>query len=117
MTEAEAESFTASNFVVGYAGKEYRLLSWASKTSKGLANINIGMPFAEMRKYLWQLLQTDFSLLDRTERRIQGYWTLDKLLSIAKTSKTTDITLWTLSIYDEANAKLLVRFLTYLSSL
>jgi len=117
MTEAEAKSFTHSNFVVGYAGKEHPLLSWAFKMSKGLTNINIGMPPAEMRKYLWQLLQTDFSLLDREERRAQGYWTLSKFRAIAETSKTTEITLWTLSIYDEANAKLLVRFLTYLSSL
>lgn len=117
MTTDEQKSFLATNFVVGYVGKDIRLSSWANKQGKGLTNINIDMNPSEMRQYLWLLVQTDFSMLDREERRAQGYYTLQQLQLIAETSKSQDITIWTLSNYDQANAELLVRFMKYLASL
>lgn len=117
MTADEQKIFEASNFVVGYAGKDYKLSSWADKKRKGLTNINIDMNPADLRQYLWTLVQTDFSSLDRKERRAFGYYTLQQFEAIAETSKNKNITFWCLSSYDRPNAELLVRFINYLASL
>jgi len=117
MTTDEQKSFEATNFVVGYAGKDIRLSSWADKQGKGLNNINIDMKPAELRQYLWTLVQTDFSSIsDRKEKIASGYYTFRQLESIAKTSKTQNITFWILSSYDRPNAELLVRFINYLAN-
>ncbi|MEG4286401.1 hypothetical protein QUB68_25040 [Microcoleus sp. A006_D1] len=117
MTTDEQESFKATNFVVGYAGKDIKLSSWADKQGKGLNNINIDMKPAELRQYLWTLVQTDFATItDRKLRIAQGYYTLQQFKTIAETSKTQDITFWVLSGYDQPNAELLVRFVNYLAS-
>jgi len=118
MTTDEQKSFLATNFVVGYAGKDIKLSSWADKQGKGLNNINIDMNPAELRQYLWMLVQTDFaSISDRKVKIASGYYTLQQFKSIADTSKTQNITFWILSSYDRPNAELLVRFITYLASL
>ncbi|WP_293134822.1 hypothetical protein [Microcoleus sp. bin38.metabat.b11b12b14.051] len=115
MTKEEQAEFLASNYVVGYAGKEFALSSWCHKASKGLHNINVDMNAADLRQYLWHLVNFEFSA-DRNLRVAEGYYILQKLSSIAEKSKNHDITLWTLSAYDRENAKLLKRFLTYLAN-
>ena len=122
MTAEEQKAFRATNFVVGYAGKDPRLSSWCHTTSKGLSNINVDMQTSDLRQYLWHLVNCEFSsdglrpALLRKLRVAEGYYILRELQSIAETSKNHDITLWTLSSYDKENAELLKRFLTYLAN-
>ena len=115
MTNEEQATFLDSNYVVGYAGKEIRLSSWSHKASKGLHNINVDMNAGQLRQYLWHLVNCEFSA-DRKLRVAEGYYILRELSSIAETSKNRDIILWTLSAYDNENAELLKRFLTYLAN-
>ncbi|MCC3459808.1 MAG: hypothetical protein EAZ73_09175 [Oscillatoriales cyanobacterium] len=117
MAEDEQKLFRQTNFVVGYAGTDIRLSSWADKMRRGLTNINLDMPVHKLREYLWILLNTDFSLLDRKQKRDMGYWQLEQYRSIAETSKQNDITLWVLSSHDIQSAELFKRFFVYLASL
>jgi len=118
MTPDEQKSFEATNFVVGYAGKDIRLSSWSDKQGKGLDNINEDMNHTDLRQYLWTLVQTDFdSISDRKVKIASGYYTLRQFVAIAETSKSQDITIWTLSCYDRPNAELIVRFIKYLATL
>ena len=116
MTNEEQKDFKSSNFAVGYAGTDIRLSCWANKMRRELRNINLDMPVHALRLHLWMLVKTDFTNLDRQQKREQGYYTFNQFVSIAETSKNHDITLWILSSFDVENADLFKRFLTYLAN-
>jgi hypothetical protein len=118
MTEIEQKEFSASNFAIGYCGNDIRLSTWSRKESRQLHNLNFmqdaGIP--EKRAYLWQLLQTDFEVLSREERRTAGYYALQqyrKIADVLRSGKT--VTLWYLSGYDIDTAELFKRFFDYLT--
>ena len=70
MAKEEQANFLACNFVVGYAGKDFRLASWSQKMSKGLHNINVDMNVSDLRQYLWHLVNCEFSAIEDNSRRI-----------------------------------------------
>lgn len=120
MTEEEQKDFRDSNFAIGYCGTDIRLSTWSRKESRELHNLNFlqDARIPEKRAYLWQLLQTDFEVLSREERRTAGYYTLQQYRKIADVLRSgIGVTLWYLSGYDCETAELLKRFLEYLSRL